>query len=77
MLRYFKPLNDRPATLPKPTDPAHGLPSAAVRSANAEIVSAGSEEPPKKKSRGPYGAYSAELRAKIGRFAAENGVAAA
>ena len=77
MLRYFKPLNDRPPTLPKPTDPAHGLPSAAVRSANEEILSAGGEEPPKKKSRGPYGVYSGELRVKIGRFAAENGVAAA
>ena len=88
MLRYFKPLNDRPPNLPRPNDPSHGLPAAAVRAANEKVeeVLGSSCQGPKtqgqgqteaKKRRGPYGAYSSELRAKIGRYASENGVAAA
>ena len=37
MLRYFKPINDRPPNLPKPNAISHGLPAAAVRSANQKV----------------------------------------
>lgn len=87
LFRYFKPA-DRPPTLPKPTDKSHGLEPAAVRSANEKVQEVIDEENSnastsgnapggKKRRRGQYTFYDGELRAKIGRYAAENGDAAA
>ena len=71
-----------------PNDSHHGLPPPVVRAANEkidEVLEGGhlssspstSSTGASKKRRGPYGIYSGELRAKIGRFAAQNSVAAA
>ena len=76
--------------LPKATG-NHNLNPASVRAANEEVLALGDGAGARaashaahshdgkagKKRRGMYGAYSAELRAKIGRYAAENGTAAA
>ena len=84
LYRYFKPVSQ--ANLPNPNSKEHGLPAAAVRAANEKInrvleedagpstSGTSSKDASSKKRRGMYGVYDAELRAKIGRYAAQNGV---
>ena len=90
MLRYFKPLSKGkqnelglPSSVP-------GIDPASVRNANDSIaksvsgaaveLSSDSDTPANKAKgmkRGPYGVYPSDMRAKIGRYAAEMGVVAA
>ncbi len=77
MYRYFKPKSQ--TNLPNPNSTEHGLPAASVRAANEKVVhvleeDASTSGTSSKKRRGMYGVYNAELRAKIGRYAAQNGV---
>ena len=84
MLRYFKPISkgkEEQLGLPKP-DSIPGIAPASVRNANDGIVKALSGPSSESKAkqgtkRGAYGVYPSELRAKIGRYAAEMGVNAA
>ena len=62
---YFKPV--LPLTSPEDT----GLSIRAIRVANVSIQQASEESPSKKRK------YTDEQRAKVGKFAAENGNAAA
>ena len=82
LFKYFECVDrDRPPTLPKPTGKSHGLPAASVPAANKQIeleeMAAAGPSNQGTKRRGTYGHYDAELRAKIGKYASENGNAAA
>ena len=70
LLRFFKPIDG----LPDPRGVlSSSIPSEAIEQANKEVQKATSS---KKKKRGPYIKYSAELRAEIGEYATHHGVAA-
>ncbi|XP_014663930.1 PREDICTED: uncharacterized protein LOC106806484 [Priapulus caudatus] len=90
MYRYVKPVKEQHPLLPKvPVNADRGLEPASVRAANEEVIAAGLPNVSGdgadhgtvgnvgKKRRVMYNAYSPELRAKIGRYAARNGTAAA
>ena len=75
MLRYFK---RRPTGPPLPTE-VNSLTKAEVQRANDEVknVLASIEESSSSGKRNKYNEYTAEERAKIGKYAAENGPARA
>ena len=79
MFQYFKPVSQ--PNLPNPNSKEHGLPAASVRAANENINRVLEEDAgpstsgtSSKKRRGMYGIYDADLRAKIGHYATQNGV---
>ena len=72
LLQYFKPLSKD--QLPNPQGPLSAvLPPAAITSANESVQKQSVDA----KKRGPYHRFSNEKRAEIGKYASENGVAAA
>ena len=77
ILHYFKPDSvSRSDGLPNPFGSlSTRIPPAAIASANEQVQEAQKEKARSK--RGPYHKFSAVMRARIGRYASENGVAAA
>ena len=72
LLQYFKPLSKD--QLPNPQGPLSAvLPPAAITSSNESVQKQSVDA----KKRGPYHRFSNEKRAEIGKYASENGVAAA
>ncbi len=71
LLKYFKPVSGN--GLPDPRGPlSELLPARAIEAANKEV-----EKSKQPKKRGTYNCFSSEQRAKIGKYACENGVVAA
>lgn len=75
LYRFFQPANNlpKPANLPNPSGP---LSSIIPPQANAEVSSTLDKEAAGKK-RGPYLKLSKKMKAKIGKYASENGDVAA
>ena len=76
LLRYFKPVNGH---LPDPSGPLSAdVPPSAIRQANLDVLSVEKQDvSAKTRARGSYGRLTAEQRAQIGKYASENGNAAA
>ena len=79
LLRYLKPVKSH---LPDPNGPLSAdIPPTAIRQANLEVLSVENskcQDPSTKtRTRGPYGRLTDEQRAQIGKYASENGNAAA
>ena len=74
LYRYFSAV-DKTSELPDPSGPlSKVVPSSSIEAANSK-VSAALKLDQEKKTRGPCGRVSVEKKAKIGRRAAEHGVA--
>ena len=76
LLRYFKPVNGH---LPDPAGPLSAdIPPPAIRQANLDVLSVEKQDASAKtRARGSYGRLTDKQRAQIGKYASENGNAAA
>ena len=76
LLRYFKPVNSH---LPDPAGPLSAdIPPPAIRQANLDVLSVEKRDASAKtRARGSYGRLTDKQRAQIGKYASENGNAAA
>ena len=78
ILQYFKQLPETQTGLPSPQGPLRRIiPLAAIEAANREVEAVERSAAKKSLKRGPYQKYTLQLRAAIGRHAAENRVCAA
>ena len=79
LLRYMTVLPRRNAELPDPAGPlSSSVPSMAIEQANAAVARVRQDEAGKTiAKRGPYIKLNDEMRAKIGKYASENGDTAA
>jgi len=81
ILTYFKPVGNRngqqQVKLPDPTGPlTEELPSSVISAANKDIIESSKKES-SKKTKGPYAKFTPEFKAKIAKYAIENGNCAA
>ena len=76
LLRCFKPVDGH---LPDPTGPLSAdIPPPAIRQANLDVLAAEKQDAnAKTRARGPYDRLTDRHRAQIGKYASENGNAAA
>ena len=79
LLRYMTVLPRRNAELPDPAGPlSSSVPSMAIEQANAAVARVRQDEAGKTNAKGgPYIKLNDEMRAKIGKYASENGDTAA
>ena len=81
ILTYFKPVGNRngeqQVKLPDPTGPlTEELPSSVISTANKDIIESSKIES-STKTKGPYAKFTPEFKAKIAKYAIENGNCAA